>query len=61
MVLYFYVKEFQTSRGPKAESKDLIARKIQQSFLKAAQFKKMPKPKKSKEHVQLLIDWASKL
>ena len=61
MVLYFYVKEFQTSHGPKAESKDLIARKIQQSFLKAAQFKKMPKPKKSKEHVQLLIDWASKL
>ena len=61
MVLYFYVKKSQTSCFPKTESKDLITTKIQQSFLKAAQFKKMPKPKKSKEYVQLLIDWASKL
>ena len=59
MELYFYAKYETHSKFMEINSNDATNAKIRESFKKASQFKNMHRSMKSKEYVEMIIDWAN--
>ena len=59
MELYFYAKYKTHSKLMEINSNDATDAKIRKSFKKASQFKNMHRSMKSKEYVEMIIDWAN--